>query len=156
MVGYNFGLTRRLPEDMKSLILITVVIASLFLTACARFGVYRLDIQQGNLVTQAQLAKVKPGMSRIDVRNLLGTPLLQDAFKGDRWDYFFSDDRNTGSKLNPFDREQQQFKVVVLFVNDKVSRIEGEASPVEILTGGGERRKTPNAIPPNAPPEPKK
>lgn len=139
---------------MKSLILI--VLTTLVLSACARFGVYRLDVQQGNLVTQEQLAKVKPGMSRIDVRNLLGTPLLQDAFKADRWDYFFSDDRNSGSKLNPFGRDSQQFKVAISFVQDKVTRIDGEASPVEILTGGGDRRKTPNMVPPNAPPEPKK
>lgn len=139
---------------MKSLILILVT--ALLLSACAKFGVYRLDVQQGNLVTQEQLAKVKPGMSRIDVRNLLGTPLLQDAFKADRWDYFFSDDRNSGSKLNPFGRDSQQFKVAISFVQDKVTRIDGEASPVEILTGGGDRRKTPNMVPPNAPPEPKK
>ncbi len=139
---------------MKSLILILVT--ALLLSACAKFGVYRLDVQQGNLVTQEQLAKVKPGMSRIDVRNLLGTPLLQDAFKADRWDYFFSDDRNSGSKLNPFGRDSQQFKVAISFAQDKVTRIDGEASPVEILTGGGDRRKTPNMVPPNAPPEPKK
>jgi len=130
--------------------------AILMLAACSQFGVYRLDIQQGNLVTQDQLAKVKPGMSRLDVRNLLGTPLLQDAFNGNRWDYSYSEDRNAEKSFNPFARTQQQFKVSVLFDGDKVSRIDGEASPVEILTGGGERRKTPNFIPPNAPPDPKK
>jgi outer membrane protein assembly factor BamE (lipoprotein component of BamABCDE complex) len=81
---------------------------------------------------------------------------LQDVFNTNRWDYAYSDDRNTDRKLNPFGREQQQFKVAILFENEKVARIEGEASPVEILTGGGDRRKTPNLAPPNAPPEPKK
>jgi outer membrane protein assembly factor BamE len=136
--------------------LVVVLFLALMLTACAQFGVYRLDIQQGNLVTQEQLSKVKPGMTRIDVRNILGTPLLQDAFNGNRWDYAYSDDRNTERKLNPFGREKQKYTVTVLFDNEKVTRIEGEASPVEILTGGGERRKTPNFIPPNAPPDPKK
>lgn len=124
--------------------------------ACSQFGVYRLDVQQGNLVTQEQVSKVKPGMSRLDVRNILGTPLLQDVFHGNRWDYYYAEDRNTDKKLNPFGRVQQTFKVSVLFDNEKVARVDGEASPIEILTGGGERRKTPNFIPPNAPPDPKK
>ena len=136
------------------------VVAALFLvgtlSACSNFGVYRLDVQQGNLVTQDQVAKVKPGMSRLDVRNLLGTPLLQDAFSGNRWDYIYTEDRNTEKKLNPFGRIQQQFKVTIIFDGEKVARVDGVASAVEILTGGGERRKTPDATPPGAPPEPRK
>ncbi|MCA2999148.1 MAG: outer membrane protein assembly factor BamE [Burkholderiales bacterium] len=126
------------------------------LSACSNFGVYRLDVQQGNLVTQEQVSKVRPGMTRLDVRNLLGTPLLQDAFSDKRWDYIYTEDRNTDKKLNPFGRIQQQFKVTVIFDGEKVARVEGVASPVEILTGGGERRRTPDATPPNAPPEPRK
>ena len=60
------------------------IIAAMSIAGCAGFGVHRIDIQQGNLVTQEQLSKVKPGMSRLDVRNALGTPLLQDAFNGNR------------------------------------------------------------------------
>lgn len=141
---------------MKFFTLIFAFVAALTLSACSQFGVYRLDVQQGNLVTQEQLARVKPGMSRIEVRNILGTPLLQDAFHADRWDYAYRDDRNTERKLNPFGRESQQFTVTILFEGEKVTRISGEASSVEILTGGGERRRTPDATPPGAPPEPKK
>ena len=99
---------------------ITGVLA--MLSACAGFGVYKIDIQQGNLITQEQLAKVKPGMNRIDVRNALGTPLLQDAFHANRWDYYFSDDRAT--KYGPFGRETQRFQVTIMFADDKVSKIE--------------------------------
>ncbi len=123
------------------------------LSACSGFGVYKIDIQQGNLITQEQLAKVKPGMNRVDVRNALGTPLLQDAFHANRWDYYFSDDRAT--KYGPFGRETQRFQVTILFTDEKVSSITGEASPVEVLTGGGERRVTPAALPPGAPPQKK-
>ena len=136
--------------------IVAAICSAILVAGCSNFGVYRLDIQQGNLVTQAQLAKIKPGMSRIDVRNILGTPLLQDAFNGNRWDYAYSDERNAERKLNPFGREKQQFKVTIFFDSEKVSRVEGEASPVEILTGGGDRRKTPDFTPPGAPPEPKK
>lgn len=121
------------------------------LAGCAGFGVHRIDIQQGNLVTQEAVSKVKPGMSRLDVRNLLGTPLLQDVFHGNRWDYYFTNDMST--KYGPFGREQQKYHVSVFFENEKVARIDGTASPVEILTGGGERRTLPNAVPPGAPPK---
>jgi outer membrane protein assembly factor BamE len=124
------------------------------LTACAGYGVHKIDIQQGNLVTQEQLSKVKTGMNKVDVKNILGTPLLQDVFNGNRWDYIFSDDR--GTKLGPFGRDVQKFKVTILFVSDGVSKIEGEASPIEILTGGGEKRVVPNTLPPGAPTPPPK
>jgi len=124
------------------------------LPACAGYGVHKIDIQQGNLVTQEQLSKVKTGMNKVDVKNILGTPLLQDVFNGNRWDYIFSDDR--GTKLGPFGRDVQKFKVTILFVSDGVSKIEGEASPIEILTGGGEKRVVPNTLPPGAPTPPPK
>ncbi len=123
-------------------------------SACAGYGVHKIDIQQGNLVTQEQLSKVKTGMNKVDVKNILGTPLLQDVFNGNRWDYIFSDDR--GTKLGPFGRDVQKFKVTILFVSDGVSKIEGEASPIEILTGGGEKRVVPNTLPPGAPTPPPK
>ena len=125
------------------------VIAGL-LSGCAGFGVHRIDIQQGNLVTEEQLAKVKPGMSRLDVRTALGTPLLQDVFNGNRWDYYFSLDQSTS--YGPFGRDKQQFKVTILFENEKVAKIDGKASAIEILTGGGEKRKLPDSLPPGAPP----
>ena len=120
------------------------------LAGCAGFGVHRIDIQQGNLVTQEQLAKVKPGMSRNDVKNALGTPLLQDVFHANRWDYYFTNDQ--GTKYGPFGREKQKYQVTILFENEKVSSVEGQASPVEILTGGGDRRALPKSLPPGAPP----
>ena len=120
------------------------------LSGCAGFGVHRIDIQQGNLVTEEQLAKVKPGMSRLDVRTALGTPLLQDVFNGNRWDYYFSLDQSTS--YGPFGRDKQQFKVTILFENEKVAKIDGKASAIEILTGGGEKRKLPDSLPPGAPP----
>lgn len=124
------------------------------LSACAGYGVHKIDIQQGNLVTQEQLAKVKTGMNRVDVKNILGTPLLQDVFNGNRWDYAFSDDR--GTKLGPFGRDRQKYLVTIVFANDAVAKIEGDASPVEILTGGGDKRVVPKTTPPGAPTSPPK
>lgn len=131
---------------------VAITVAALGLLAgCAGFGVHRIDIQQGNLVTQEQLAKVKPGMSRNDVRNALGTPLMQDVFHANRWDYYFSNEQST--KYGPFGRDTQKYHVTILFENEKVAKIDGQASPVEILTGGGDRRSLPNTSPPGAPPK---
>lgn len=51
---------------------------------------YRLEVVQGNVVTKEQAALVKPGMNRVQVRDLLGSPLLTDVFHADRWDYVFT------------------------------------------------------------------
>jgi outer membrane protein assembly factor BamE len=50
-----------------------------------------MDIRQGNFLEQAQLSKLKPGMTRSQVRFLLGTPLIVDPFHPDRWDYLYVD-----------------------------------------------------------------
>jgi outer membrane protein assembly factor BamE len=67
---------------------------ALFAAACLVVGLagctpYRIDIQQGNVVSAEQLAQVRTGMTREQVRFLLGTPLLADAFHELRWDYIF-------------------------------------------------------------------
>jgi len=50
---------------------------------------YRIDVQQGNVLTQDQVAQLRPGLTRDQVRFILGTPLLVDMFHGDRWDYLY-------------------------------------------------------------------
>jgi outer membrane protein assembly factor BamE len=50
---------------------------------------YKMDIQQGNFIEHAQLGKLKPGMTRSQVRYALGTPLIADPFHPDRWDYLY-------------------------------------------------------------------
>ena len=50
-------------------------------------GVYRIDVEQGNIVTQEMADQLRPGMSRRQVRFILGTPLVEDTFNQDRWDY---------------------------------------------------------------------
>lgn len=60
---------------------------SIWLNGCA---VYKIDIQQGNVVTQAQLDQLAVGMPAQKVRFIMGTPLLLDVFHEQRWDYFYS------------------------------------------------------------------
>ncbi|MDJ0929190.1 MAG: outer membrane protein assembly factor BamE [Gammaproteobacteria bacterium] len=61
------------------------------LLACALLAgcVYRVDVQQGNLLEATDIEAVKPGMTRSQVRFLLGTPVVQDSFDKDRWDYIY-------------------------------------------------------------------
>jgi outer membrane protein assembly factor BamE len=78
---------------------------------------YKVEVVQGNVVTREQVALVKPGQSRAQVRDFLGSPLLTDAFHSDRWDYVFTI-RRQGA-------EPQLRRIVVLFEGDKLKSIDG-------------------------------
>lgn len=84
---------------------------------------YRVDILQGNVVTQEMAARVKPGMSREQVRDVLGSPLLLDPFHGDRWDYVFTI-RRQGT-------EPQRRSVVAHFQGDRLERLDAPELPSE-------------------------
>ncbi|MEY2777430.1 MAG: SmpA/OmlA [Pseudomonadota bacterium] len=90
---------------------------------------YRPEISQGNVVTTEQVGRLAKGMSRDQVRALLGTPMLVDPFRDQRWDYVFDLRRTDGS------RERRRFHVE--FVGGKLERWSGDplpATPVELLT----------------------
>ncbi|MCC7258565.1 MAG: outer membrane protein assembly factor BamE [Gammaproteobacteria bacterium] len=78
--------------------------------------VYRVDVQQGNLLDDTDIEAVKPGMTRSQVRFLLGTPVVQDPFDKDRWDYVYYF-RRGGTR-----REEKRW-VIVRFADDKVTDI---------------------------------
>lgn len=82
-------------------------------------GVYKLDIQQGNVVTEEMLARLEPDMEKRKVRFLLGTPLITDTFNQDRWDYVYSL-REGGGDLT-------QQHIVLIFEDDRLKHIEGDA-----------------------------
>lgn len=97
---------------MRLKALLTCLIISL-LTAC----VYRIDVQQGNLLDDQDIAQVEVGMTRSQVQFLLGTPMITDSFHRDRWDYAYYLRRGRSSDI-------VQRWVVVHFENDRVARIE--------------------------------
>jgi len=80
--------------DMNKQILCGLLI---LLSACSN---YKLDVQQGNLVTQDTISKLQQGMSKQEVQSLLGTPLLQDSFDNNRWDYLFYSKKNKTKSQN--------------------------------------------------------
>lgn len=61
-------------------------------------GVYKLDVQQGNVVTQEMLAQLEPGMDKNKVRFIMGTPLIVDTFRTDRWDYLYTFQKGSSGK----------------------------------------------------------
>ena len=104
------------------------ILIALPLAGCARMpdlptviSPYRIDIQQGNVVTQEMVAKLKPGMTRSQVRFALGSPLIVDPFRNDRWDYVYTFQRQG--------RPMESRRVVVIFENDKLLRVEGDVVP---------------------------
>lgn len=84
---------------------------------------YKIDIQQGNVVTREQAQALQPGMSRLQVRDILGSPLLTSVFHADRWDYVFTF-RRQGQPL-------QQRKLAVFFKGEVMERIESDELPSE-------------------------
>ncbi|MEN9539063.1 MAG: hypothetical protein RLZZ126_1298 [Pseudomonadota bacterium] len=84
---------------------------------------YKITVVQGNFVSKEQAAFLKPGMSRQQVREVLGTPLLTSIFHADRWDYPFSFVRQG--------QEPQQRRVTVFFKGDALERVVADALPSE-------------------------
>ena len=84
-------------------------------------GVYRIDIQQGNIVDQEMLDQLEIGMERHKVRFILGTPLLADPFNQDRWDYVYT--------LRPGSGPEARQRVTVYFVDDRLTRVDDHLQP---------------------------
>jgi outer membrane protein assembly factor BamE len=97
-----------------------ILLLALALAGCGTL-VHKIDIQQGNIIAPETFLKLKNGMTKAEVKTLLGTPLLTDIFHGNRWDYYFRNER-AGRLV-----EQNHF--TVWFENDKVVRIEGGPTP---------------------------
>jgi len=96
---------------------LVIRLAAVVLAASAAGCIYRMDIQQGNLLDPEQVDQVEVGMTRSQVRFLLGTPMVIDTFDPDRWDYVYSLRRGHSRKV-------ARRHLVVWFEGDTVTRIE--------------------------------
>lgn len=112
-------------------------IAALLLASCGSVGLptpqlkpYRMEIQQGNFVSQEMVSQLKLGMSKDQVRFVLGTPLITDSFHAERWDYVFRRQRANS-------RELEQRKIAVFFEDGKLKRIEGDVMPASPADAAG-------------------
>lgn len=105
---------------MRYLLLLPLLLAGCMLAP------HKIDIQQGNYVDQEMVAKLKPEMTRSQVRFILGTPLVADPFHPNRWDYVYM----TGRAGNV----RSQRKITIVFDGDKLKQIEGDVAGKEKLT----------------------
>ena len=92
-----------------------------FVTLCASAAaascVYRVDVQQGNLLDEEDIDSVQVGMTRSQVRFLLGTPMVEDPFHHDRWDYVYFLRRGNS-------RREEKRWLIVWFEGDKVKEMQ--------------------------------
>ena len=108
---------------MKRLALPTIFLAcgAFFASGC----VYKMAIQQGNYLVTDSVSQLKEGMTRSQVRFLLGTPMVPDAFDDSRWDYFYYF-KNERKLKQPLKR-----RLTVYFADERVQRIENQGVPTQ-------------------------
>jgi outer membrane protein assembly factor BamE len=110
---------------MRKLLIYSLLGATFVTWGCSRDArfpfAHRIDVQQGNVLTQEAVNQLRPGMSQRQVRFLLGTPLLSDPFHLDRWDYVYLMQYGNG--------KTEEKRVSVFFEQDKLTRIEGTMRP---------------------------
>jgi len=103
-----------------------VAAALLVLSGCGSIyhaiGAYRIEIQQGNYVSQEMVSQLKIGMSKEQVRFVLGTPLVTDIFHADRWDYVYYHKPKNSNQV-------EKRKLAVIFVDGRLAKLEGDVVP---------------------------
>lgn len=109
-----------LPRFLLPLLpaLLTLAACSTSPDVTSMLSPYRIDVRQGNYVDQEMVAKLRPGMTRDQVRFALGTPLINDIFHADRWDYVY--------RFKPGRGDAQLRRLVVFFTDDKLARVSGD------------------------------
>ncbi len=115
---------------------IPLIIVSVLLASCGgvsklpSFTTHKIEINQGNLIAPEMRAKLKPGMSRAQVRLLLGTPLINDVFHANRWDYVYRLEQN--GKL------VEQQGMTLFFEGEELKRIDDSNMPTLSRAGTSE------------------
>ena len=106
---------------MRYPILLLALLCASCGTALPSVKPYKLDVQQGNVVTSKMLLQLRPGMTQSQVRFIMGTPLIQDSFHGKRWDYVYQMREN--GKIT------EQRRVILDFENDLLKTVRGDVIP---------------------------
>jgi outer membrane protein assembly factor BamE len=105
------------------------LLTSLTLVSCSTIlnhlpGVYTLEIQQGNIIDQAMIDQLRPNMNKRQVLYIMGSPMLEDFFHKNRWDYLYS--------AQPSGEDRVQKQVSLFFENDQIVSIQGDFRPGEV------------------------
>ena len=111
-----------MPNSLnRALCILVFCAASVSLSGCGFPGVYKIDVQQGNVVTQEMVAQLRHGMTTRQVRYIMGTPLLQDTFEPNRWDYLYSMQAGHNPRV--------QERISLIFDNDQLVGLAGDFVP---------------------------
>ncbi len=123
-----------------------IILTALLCAACSNYSAnlpsikpYKMDVQQGNVVTSKMMMQLRPGMTKSQVRFVMGTPLITDSFHANRWDYVY--------RMQKDGKLIESRRVILEFENDQLKRVRGDVIPAE---GGTDTAAT--ARPANEPP----
>lgn len=114
---------------------IAVILVMLVVSGCSDFrfpGVHRISIQQGNVISQSMVDKLKPGMSKNQVRYIMGNAIVNNTLNADRWDYV--NDIKIGSGKSSLRR-----RISLFFTDDKLTHFEGDYKPTSAY---GKKKQT--------------
>ena len=111
---------------LHTLRLITLLTALVLLSACSTLAVsvpfvYKIDIDQGNVIDQDMVNQLRPNMTKRQVIYVLGSPLLTDPFSNNRWDYIYS--------VQPGGKDRLQDRIALYFAGDNLIHVEGNLTP---------------------------
>ncbi len=135
---------------MQKLLTYALSVATLLLAGCSWLNnipfVYKPQIEQGNIIEQESVDQLRPGMTKTQVRFVMGTSMLIDIFHQDRWDYVYLSNRGGGKPA--------QTKLSLFFDDNRLVRIEGDLRPRDIEPGTEEpERETVIVVPEDAGPD---
>ncbi len=108
-------------HTMRYVFILMVILCTSCGTALPTVKPYKLDVQQGNVVTSKMLLQLRPGMTKSQVRFIMGTPLIQDSFHGNRWDYVY--------QLRENGKIKEQRRVILDFENELLKTVRGDVVP---------------------------
>jgi outer membrane protein assembly factor BamE len=110
---------------MRNFFIIPLIFISILLSACGsavpKMKPFKMDIQQGNVVTSKMLLQLRPGMTKSQVKFIMGTPLIIDSFHSNRWDYFY--------QMRQSGKVKEQRRVILDFEKDLLVRVRGDVVP---------------------------
>ena len=102
---------------------LTILLSFIFISACSIPQVYKLTVQQGNIVTQDMVDQLKEGMTKRQVAYVMGTPLIRSPYQQERWDYLYTLERR--------DKVVKSYQISVFFKDDLYTHFEGEVPSEE-------------------------
>ncbi|MEZ5572040.1 MAG: outer membrane protein assembly factor BamE [Halioglobus sp.] len=105
-------------------------------------GVYKINVEQGNIVTQEMADQLKPGMNRRQVKFIMGTPLIEDTFNDNRWDYLYV--KRNGAKV------LSESHLTVIFDGDVLVNVTGDMVPAD-WNANASPQKTSESLPEPSP-----